>query len=91
MEMAREIVALFPLSLMQVETSFYDPACGNGNLLVAVAERKLALGYSPGVIAKSLHGNDIHAPAVDECKQRLRDLLGEVVEENFTVGDWLEQ
>jgi SAM-dependent methyltransferase len=89
MEIARDIVIKFPASLIKAETTFFDPACGNGNLLVAVAERKLSEGYDPGVIAASLFGNDINGEAVEECKARLSELLGSVVNENFTVSDWL--
>ena len=91
MEVAHRIAARFPLSLMQAETTFFDPACGNGNLLVAVAEWKIALGYEASTIAASLFGNDINAEAVAECKQRLAELLGvPPPEDNFTVSDWIK-
>ena len=53
-----------------------DPACGTGNLLVAVAERLLARGVSPGTIAVRLKGVEIEAEAARIARTRLEAVLG---------------
>jgi predicted RNA methylase len=53
-----------------------DPACGTGNLLVAAAERMLARGGSPAVIAARLKGVEIEPEAARIARTRLGKLLG---------------
>ena len=88
MSEARRCVAALP----NVNGTIFDPACGNGNLLIAAAERKLAEGQQPEQIAADLFGNDINAEAVAEAAARLNELLGVAAPaENFTIGDWLNE
>ncbi len=48
--------------------SVWDPACGSGALLCAVARSLLARGLSPATVLRSLHGSDIDETAVVLCR-----------------------
>jgi ubiquinone/menaquinone biosynthesis C-methylase UbiE len=93
MAMSREIVAAMDAALFAPGKTFLDPACGSGNLLVAVAERRLSLGVTPSDVAATTFGVDINAEAVSEALDRLSLLLGEenrsTMAANFDVRDWL--
>jgi type I restriction-modification system DNA methylase subunit len=58
-----------------ISSTFLEPACGNGNFLVEILERKLSLcgeDAQLGLVAlKSIYGIDIQADNVEECKIRL--------------------
>ena len=61
-----------------IESSFLEPACGNGNFLVEILERKLkrCKTVEQGLIAlQSIYGIDIQADNVEESKQRLFDMF----------------
>ena len=61
---------------MNVETTFLEPACGTGNFLVEILERKFKLceDWQDGLIAlKSVYGIDIQMDNVIEARQRLFD------------------
>lgn len=93
MAMSREIIAKMDAALFAPGKTFLDPACGSGNLLVAVAERRLALGVAPADVAATTFGVDINSEAVAEAIDRLTALLGEehraALAANFEVRDWL--
>ena len=60
-----------------VETTFLEPACGTGNFLVEILERKFKLceDWQDGLIAlKSVYGIDIQMDNVIETRQRLFDM-----------------
>ena len=60
-----------------VETTFLEPACGTGNFLVEILERKFKLceDWQDGLIAlKSVYGIDIQMDNVIEARQRLFDM-----------------
>lgn len=62
-----------------ITSTFLEPACGNGNFLVEILERKLKRcgdDAEKGLIAlKSIHGIDLLRDNVEECKLRLFDLF----------------
>ncbi len=81
----REVVAMLDLVKQEterIESRFLEPACGNGNFLTAILERKLAVverryGQSQleferyAVLAvSSLYGIDILEDNVTHCRQR---------------------
>ena len=60
-----------------VETTFLEPACGTGNFLVEILERKFKLceDWQGGLIAlKSVYGVDIQQDNVEEAKGRLFEM-----------------
>ena len=60
-----------------VETTFLEPACGTGNFLVEILERKFKLckDWEDGLRAlKSVYGIDIQQDNVEETKLRLFDM-----------------
>ena len=60
-----------------VETTFLEPACGTGNFLVEILERKFKLceNWEDGLRAlKSVYGVDIQQDNVEETKLRLFDM-----------------
>lgn len=60
-----------------VETTFLEPACGTGNFLAEILERKFKLceNWEDGLRAlKSVYGVDIQQDNVEETKQRLFDM-----------------
>lgn len=77
----REVKAmcdLIPLSEWTIESTFLEPACGNGNFLVEIYERKLKLCKSvkDGLKAlASIVGIDIQADNVEESRKRLYDMF----------------
>lgn len=78
----REVKAmcdLIPDDVWQnIDSTFLEPACGNGNFLVEILERKLNLckNVEQGLRAlKSVYGIDIQQDNVEESKQRLFDMF----------------
>ncbi len=74
----REVKAMCDLILQEIweniESTFLEPACGTGNFLAEIFERKLKLcqNVKDGLKAlNSLYGVDIQQDNVDECRERL--------------------
>ena len=62
---------------VNVETTFLEPACGTGNFLAEILERKFKLckDWEDGLRAlKSVYGIDIQMDNVIEARQRLFDM-----------------
>ena len=62
---------------VNIDTTFLEPACGTGNFLVEILERKFKLcqSWEDGLRAlKSIYGMDIQADNVEEAKGRLFDM-----------------
>lgn len=74
----KDMCDLVPEEMWQsVETTFLEPACGTGNFLVEILERKFKLcqSWEDGLRAlKSIYGMDIQADNVEEAKGRLFDM-----------------
>lgn len=70
-----------------------EPACGNGNFLVEIARRKLAIGMSAQEAAETIFGVDILADNVEEAISRLLEILPgteETLRRNIVQGDFLK-
>lgn len=62
---------------VSVDTTFLEPACGTGNFLVEILERKFKLceSWEDGLRAlKSVYGVDIQQDNVEEAKGRLFEM-----------------
>lgn len=69
-----------------------EPACGNGNFLVEVLNRKIACGISRLQAAREIYGIDIQKDNVLECIERLSEIVPEareIFERNIVCGDFL--
>lgn len=67
-----EMLRTQPLSTFGPGKTVFDPACGDGQFLVAVKWTKvLALGMSEEVALQDIYGVDIMRDNVDICKRRL--------------------
>ena len=67
-----------PETWENIESTFLEPACGNGNFLAEILERKLSRceDVAQGLKAlKSIYGIDIQQDNVEECKLRLFDIF----------------
>jgi type I restriction-modification system DNA methylase subunit len=84
---AADFMADSLLKNWSVGKTILDPACGSGNLLIAVAEKLLKRGVNPAAIANSIYGYDIQQEYVDQCRKALFDLLGH--EANIQHTDFL--
>lgn len=78
----REVEAmcnLIPSEIWEnIGSTFLEPACGNGNFLVEILERKLnrCENVEQGLTAlKSVYGIDIQQDNVEESKLRLFDIF----------------
>lgn len=89
---AREVNAMLDLVKQETEridSRFLEPACGTGNFLVEILRRKLDVitrQYKGQVVqvelqsviaVSSIYGIDIMMDNVEECRQRLTDVLSE--------------
>lgn len=86
----REVNAMLDLVKQEtdrIDSRFLEPACGNGNFIAEVLRRKLAVvsaRYKKSpleymryafVAASSIYGVDIMADNVEECRERLFDIV----------------
>lgn len=105
----REVNAMLDLvkpETERIESCFLEPACGNGNFLARILERKLAVAgrrYAasrPGyelyalLAAGSLYGIEIQMDNVAECRERLFRLFRQAYLSLFPAagdgGEYLE-
>ena len=79
----REVNAMLDLVRQETEridSRFLEPACGTGNFLVEILRRKLRLVHSEVELVQavgSIYGIDIMQDNVEECRQRLLDIVRE--------------
>ena len=75
----KDMCDLIPSEVWEdIDSRFLEPACGNGNFLVEIFERKLTRCESveQGLNAlRSIYGIDIQQDNVEESKQRLFDMF----------------
>jgi len=69
--LVNEMLDKLPPEVWEDGKTFCDPTCGNGNFLVEVLKRKIALGHKE---LNKVFGVDIMQDNVDECIQRLNEL-----------------
>lgn len=94
----REVNAMLDLVKQEterIESRFLEPACGNGNFLAAILERKLSVvdkRYSKSQLdferyavlaVSSLYGIDKLPDNVSQCRERLFDVFDKVYESLF--------
>ena len=74
----KDMCDLVPAEMwVNVDTTFLEPACGTGNFLVEILERKFKLceDWEDGLRAlKSVYGVDIQQDNVEETKGRLFEM-----------------
>lgn len=74
----KDMCDLVPTEMwVNVDTTFLEPACGTGNFLAEILERKFKLceSWEDGLRAlKSIYSMDIQADNVEEAKGRLFDM-----------------
>jgi hypothetical protein len=58
-------------------TTFLDPSCGNGGLILYVLKRKLSHGHDPIQSISTIYGVDIMEDNIKECRLRLLKVLQE--------------
>lgn len=86
-----------------IDSTFLEPTCGNGNFLVEILNRKLAKcdTEEQGIRAlKSIYGIDIMQDNVDESRKRMKDIfidkfncnsnVDKILENNIICGDSLK-
>jgi len=96
-ELVEEMLKHLPAEMWNDHSkTFIDSACGNGNFLVAVVQRKMQSGSSPLQALRTTFGIDIMDDNVRECRERLLEVSGNprggraVVEKNILRGDSLQ-
>lgn len=92
-KIVKQMLDLIPHDGTTIDSTYLDPACGNGNFLAEILRRKLALCKcaEDGILAvSSVYGIDIQQDNVEECKLRLYDLYAERFGENWLVALILE-
>ena len=91
-----------PDAFMALTNTFLEPACGTGNFLVEILQRKLALckDKSDGIDAlNSIYGVDILSDNIDESRKRMKEIyvqkfgdseeIDKVLERNIVCGNFL--
>src|ERR1700740_3513632 len=81
----REVNAMLDLVKQETEridSRFLEPACGDGNFLSVILQRKLAVVEKRygGLAVSSIYGIDILPDNVRDCRQR----LFEIFDSNYT-------
>jgi hypothetical protein len=74
-----EILDKLPKDVWNPLKTFCDPACGDGNFLVRVLQRKIDTGSTPTQALSHTYGVDIMPDNVKECKRRLLNITGDTV------------
>ena len=72
--------------LWKENKTFCDPACGDGNILVVVLERKVLCGHDPIEALKTIYGVELMRDNSKDCRKRLYGIVKNRMEEN---GDML--
>lgn len=100
--LVEKMLDLIPDEEFGADKEFLEPACGNGNFLVAILKRKLKnidrTKENELRCLMSLHGVDIQQDNVEECRKRLADICVNldsyvaraILERNIVVGNTLE-
>lgn len=73
-----EMLEKLPQETWEPNKTFLDPTCGNGQFLAAVLITKISLGHDVTKALQSVYGVDIMQDNVDECRQRLLDIVQDI-------------
>lgn len=78
----KDMCDLIPSKIWQnIDSTFLEPSCGNGNFIVEILKRKLSICHNSEEIIrayKSIYGIDILQDNVEETKARMLKMLLEV-------------
>lgn len=86
----------------QPDKTFMEPACGTGNFLVQILERKFSVCKSQKdyiISLSSIYGVELMQDNVDECRERLlkmcdkkvpKKLARKILQQNIAQGNFLE-
>lgn len=77
---------------VDVEETFLDPSCGDGQFLASVLYRKLVNGIDFETALSTIYGVDIMSDNVKLCQDRLlcgKEDLRHIVEKNIVCADAL--
>ena len=92
-QLVREMLDKLPSDCFDdVDKTFFDPSCGNGQLLSEVLIIKLNRGYSFERSLRSIYGIDIMLDNVEVCRNRLLcgvEKFRYIVENNIICADAL--
>lgn len=80
--LVKQMLNKLPKEVWKKGKTFIDPACGNGNFLVAVLWRKIERGHNPLHALQTIYGVDIMRDNIQECRLRLLKLTS--VHESIT-------
>lgn len=75
--LVNDMLNKLPATTWEEGKTHLDPACGNGNMLVAVLKRKLEKGHNPLEALKTIYGVDLMADNVKECRLRLLKVISQ--------------
>lgn len=91
--LVEEILDKMDSQLFQdLEKTFLDPSCGDGQFLASVLYRKLQNGIDFGTALGTIYGVDLMPDNVKLCRERLlcgREDLRHIVEQNIVCADGL--
>ena len=65
-----------PIIWKDSSKTFCDPAAGDGNLIIAILERRLSNGISKEDSIKTLYAVELMQDNVTKMKQHIRDIIG---------------
>jgi predicted RNA methylase len=74
-KLVRQMLNKLPTEVWKKGKTFIDPACGNGNFLIAVLHRKIERGHNVLEALLTIYGVDIMADNVQECRLKLLKLI----------------
>ena len=80
------------LLFSDLEKTFLDPSCGDGQFLASVLYRKLKNGIDFETALSTIYGVDLMQDNVDLCRERLlcgREDLRHIVEQNIVCANGL--
>jgi len=75
--LARDMLDKLPPVVWQEGKTFCDPACGNGQFLAQVLNRKIQRGHKPVDALKTIYGADIMIDNIKECRLRLLKIISD--------------
>lgn len=97
LELVDKILDKLPQELFtDPNKTFLDPACGDGNFLVRVLQRKIDNGSTPTEALKTTYGVELMHDNVHQCKERLLEIAGDtirhrnIVDRNIICADSLK-
>lgn len=73
--LVNEMLDKLPAEVWTPEKTFIDNSAGNGNFLIEVLRRKLAINHPPLQALSTIYGVELMADNVDEMKDRMLQVL----------------